>query len=290
MSAFCRFQGALRLNLRIHGRSRHLSALKQMDSLWLSRKKFSRCALAIFVQVAVFAVVGVFRLPGSGRDEITPLFRDFANVYLDFAVRNKKQGHTDASLAKIDKDWDKVVKQMKKVLPAPYQPSGWGTSKVHTNAHSTETVKDRGTHDEYSADMFERSHKSTAKTPFRASNKNDIQLQMVKHVQDRLALRSAGEDFFKSTPNERAVRQRVSCRLETELLGSEQCESRFRSVENPSFGSGFVDSYDVHLLQSLKELWQRRSPRVLRNIRWLERSHAFFLSAVLTDLNLSFHV
>jgi hypothetical protein len=92
--------------------------------------------------VAVFAVVGVFTLPG-GRDEITPLFRDVANVYFDFAIRHKALGHTDSSLAKVDADWDKVIWQMRKVL-GPYQSSDWGTSKVHTSAHHTGSVKSRG--------------------------------------------------------------------------------------------------------------------------------------------------
>jgi hypothetical protein len=158
--------------------------------------------------VAVFAVVGVFSLPG-GRDEITPLFRDVANVYLDFAIRHKALGHTDSSLAKVDADWDKLIGQMRKVL-GPYQSSNWETSKVHTSAHHTGSVKSRGSCEEYSADIFESSHKVTAKTPYRASNRNNMQLQMVKHVQDRMILRAAGKDRFVPTPNERALRRRVS--------------------------------------------------------------------------------
>jgi hypothetical protein len=149
-----------------------------------------------------------FTLP-NGRDEITPLFRDFADVYLDFAVRHKSRGHTDASLAKVDADWDKVLAKMKRILP--YQASGWGTSKVHTNAHSTESVSLKGLPGEYSADNYESSHKRTAKNPFRASNKNHMQLQMVKHVTDRLALRKAGKDYFVPTRKETALRRRVRC-------------------------------------------------------------------------------
>lgn len=161
----------------------------------------------LFLQVAVYAVAGVFTLP-NGRDEITPLFRDFANVYLDFAVRHKASGHTDSSLAKVDNDWDKVLAKMKRVLP--YQASGWGTAKVHTNVHTTDSVSLKGLPGEYSADIYESSHKRTAKNPFRASNKNHMQLQMVKHVTDRLALRKAGKDCFVPTVKEKALRTRVS--------------------------------------------------------------------------------
>lgn len=153
--------------------------------------------------------MGVFTLP-SGRDEITPLFRDFANVYLDFAVRHKTTGHTDSSLAKVDADWDKVLTRLKRILP--YQASGWSTTKVHTIVHSAESVRLKGLSGEYSADIYESSHKRTAKNPFRASNKNHMQVQMVRHVTDRLALRKTGKDCFVPTVKKKALRRRVSKR------------------------------------------------------------------------------
>lgn len=190
--------------------------------------------MTFYVQVAVCAVVGVFTLP-NGRDEITPLFRDFADVYLDFAVRHKSQGHSDESLAKVDADWDKVLSKMRTILP--YQASSWGTTKVHTNAHSTDSVSLKGLSGEYSADNYESSHKQTAKNPFRASNKNHMQLQMVKHVTDRLALRRAGKDTFVPTPNERTLRKRVSNKygfiktsLVTRIWNTDSGEVRFVEV------------------------------------------------------------
>ncbi|GAQ91611.1 hypothetical protein KFL_008180030 [Klebsormidium nitens] len=158
------------------------------------------------LSVAVFAVVGVFTLP-NGRDEITTLLREVANAYLDFGVRHRGSGHTDSSLEKVDESWARVLKMLRKVLP--YQASDWGTSKVHTTVHLSPSVRLKGGSDEYHADIFESSHKSTAKTPYRASNRFDMQLQMVKHVKDRLALRAAGADRFAANVNERALRVRA---------------------------------------------------------------------------------
>lgn len=195
--------------------------------------------------MAVYAVVGVFTLP-NGRDEITPLLRDFADVYLDFAVRHKSKGHSDASLAKVDSDWDKVLARMKKILP--YQASGWGTVKIHTNAHSTDSVSLRGLSDEYSADNYESSHKTTAKNPFRASNKNHMQLQMVKHVTDRLALRQAGKDYFVPTRREVALRMRVSFPLPFCLVAASWVA--YVSLELSSFV--FLSLSPVHIFP---EIW-----------------------------------
>ncbi|GAQ92527.1 hypothetical protein KFL_010400020 [Klebsormidium nitens] len=189
------------------------------------------------LSVAVYAVVGVFTLP-NGRDEITPLFRDFADVYLDFAVRHKTSGHTDESLAKVDADWDRVLAKMKRILP--YQASGWGTVKVHTNAHSTESVSLKGLSGEYSADNYESSHKRTAKNPFRASNKNQMQMQMVKHVTDRLRLLKAGKDEFIPTRKETALRKRARAQR-TNLLSVKSRPLRLFRLSSQSLRDGNRD-------------------------------------------------
>lgn len=61
------------------------------------------------------------------------------------------------------------------------QPSSWNIPKIHAMIHYREDIIRGGATQEYSAEMWENSHKTVMKAPYRKSNKKNIESQIMNH-------------------------------------------------------------------------------------------------------------
>lgn len=62
----------------------------------------------------------------------------------------------------------------------PDQASNWKLPKVHSMSHYSRDVMRAGVTAEYSAEMWERTHKTTIKGHYRGSNKKKTDIQILK--------------------------------------------------------------------------------------------------------------
>ncbi|KAJ3978234.1 hypothetical protein F5890DRAFT_1390304, partial [Lentinula detonsa] len=97
----------------------------------------------------------------------------------DFMFYAHFEVHTDHSLAAMDTAWS-TFHDRKDVFLELGLRTHFNISKLHNVSHYLESIRSRGTNDNFNTEFSERLHIDLSKNGYRASNKRNFQPQMTK--------------------------------------------------------------------------------------------------------------